>query len=110
VDTTTGQAYAVKVIPKRAHEGKDRSPFIAREVHMWRSLAALSPRVAGLQGAYQDANNIFLVQELLLDDMQKLLDDQVGPGVCICSCMSRFCRVRPGLHVHELGMLHSKSR
>jgi serine/threonine protein kinase len=75
VDTTTGQAYAVKVIPKRA-DGKDRAAFIAREVHMWRMLAALSPRVAGLQGAYQDANNIFLVQELLLDDLQKLLDEQ----------------------------------
>lgn len=77
VDTTTGQAYAVKVIPKHA-DGKDRANFIAREVHMWRMLAALSPRVVGLQGAYQDANNIFLVQELLLDDLQKLLDEQVG--------------------------------
>lgn len=81
VDSTTGQAYAVKVIPKRSPDGKDRAAFIAREVHMWRMLAALSPRVAGLQGAYQDKNNIFLVQELLLDDMQKLLDEQVRSAV-----------------------------
>jgi len=84
VDTTTGHAYAVKVIAKRTPEGKDRSAFIAREVHMWRMLAALSPRVAGLHGAYQDNNNIFLVQELLLDDLQKLLDDQVRLGLKRC--------------------------
>jgi hypothetical protein len=78
VDTTTGEAYAVKVIPKRSPDGKDRAAFIAREVHMWRMLAALSPRVVALQGAYQDNNNIFLVQELLLDDMQKMLEEEVG--------------------------------
>jgi hypothetical protein len=79
VDATTGQSYAVKVIPKRSvTDTKDRASFIAREVHMWRMLAALSPRVAALQGAYQDNNNIFLVQELLLDDMQKLLEQEVG--------------------------------
>lgn len=106
VDTTTGQAYAVKVIPKRTHEGKDRAPFIAREVHMWRTLAALSPRVAGLQGAYQDANNIFLVQELLLDDMQKLLDQQVGgaslsllSSMCCCACLLDPI---PGLRMHRV--------
>ena len=80
VDSTTGQAYAVKVIPKRSPDGKDRSTFIAREVHMWRMLAALSPRVVGLYGAYQDNNNIFLVQELLLGDLQKVLDEQVSIG------------------------------
>jgi hypothetical protein len=92
VDSTTGEAYAVKVIPKRSPDGKDRSLFVAREVHMWRMLAALSPRVVGLQGAYQDGNNIFLVQELLLDDMQKLLDEQVRAGQCTsrgCECVCR---------------------
>lgn len=77
-DSATGQPYAVKVIPKRSPDGKDRSAFIAREVHMWRMLAVLSPRVVGLHAAYQDSNNIFLVQELLLDDLQKVLDEQVS--------------------------------
>lgn len=109
VDTTTGQAYAVKVVPKRTHEGKDRAPFIAREVHMWRMLAALSPRVAGLQGAYQDANNIFLVQELLLDDMQKLLDQQVGRLSVLVEHVSCACSI-PGLHAEATAMsLHNIS-
>jgi hypothetical protein len=97
VDTTTGEAYAVKVIPKRSSDGKDRSPSIAREVQMWRMLAALSPRVVGLQGAYQDSNNIFLVQELLLDDMQKLLDEQVRAGLCKVRVRSSCRRTSVGL-------------
>ncbi|KAF6255016.1 kinase-like domain-containing protein [Scenedesmus sp. NREL 46B-D3] len=69
----SGKEYAVKILCK--HKGnEDRSEIIMREVRLWAQLSQ-HPTIAELLGAYEDANNIFIVQELLAGgDLQGLLD------------------------------------
>eukprot|EP00878_Enallax_costatus_P003153 GHUV01003353.1.p1 GENE.GHUV01003353.1~~GHUV01003353.1.p1 ORF type:complete len:279 (+),score=38.53 GHUV01003353.1:306-1142(+) len=71
----SGKQYAVKIISKRKGS-EDRSEVIMREVEMWGMLSG-NQHIAQLVGAYQDNNNIFIVQELLTGgDLQALLDSQ----------------------------------
>ncbi|WIA43848.1 hypothetical protein OEZ86_010263 [Tetradesmus obliquus] len=71
----SGKQYAVKILSKRKGN-EERSEIIMREVRLWAQLSQHAS-IAQLFGAYEDANNIFLVQELLTGgDLQGLLDSQ----------------------------------
>jgi serine/threonine protein kinase len=71
----TGKQYAVKIISKRKGD-EDRTDIILREVDMWSRLSS-SRHIADLIGAFEDNNNVFIVQELLSGgDLQSLLDAQ----------------------------------
>eukprot|EP00775_Hariotina_reticulata_P010065 gene10065-10220_t len=71
----TGNNYAVKILSKR-RSGEQRTDVIARELRLW-SMMTEAPHVAGLFGAYEDANNVYIVQELLTGgDLQGLLEAQ----------------------------------
>lgn len=76
-DSVTGQQLAVKILPKKKL-GEDRSSSVAREVAIWKQLSAASPAtIVGLLGAYEDASNIYLVQELMTGgDLQSVIDEQ----------------------------------
>lgn len=56
----SGKQYAVKIISKRKGS-EERSEIIMREIEMW-SMLCQNEHIADLAGAFQDNNNIFIVQ------------------------------------------------